>query len=465
MKTLSYTIDGDDMAEIDYSKSGLVSVALKTEMNLSPAAITIIEKGFEKSYSKGSEVTVDGITAKVKTVKKKYYAKAASGPKFEFTYTAENEPALWTETFSYHFFEWSGKEVNEMIADINEKISPWTIQHSDATKIRQYDSDGTLTQMIKDLGDILGLFPVLHHDTKIITFEDITTYAGRITEPDLTTGDANLEEYEYIEEESDPTGTRVNGVYNKPFYSAVIDNKYVSVQESAWSIELLNTFEIDNGEGLTTTYAEILGTTSVEFEDFEIDLVKDTTGVYNFISGSISGDDLHINNPPEEYAAYDGLDISAREIFLYADDNLHELNIELHIIIVAGTTVDSNAFLSTIERNARKELARWYLLLDADVTATGDYFEVEEAGTSDLVTSQTYYNIASESVPDKLAKRIHWWKQNKSKINATFSQNFKAGDTKYGGRVYSSNATWKKSTGEWISTVEIIGGTPSEQQN
>src|SRR6056297_852500 len=233
--------------------SSVRRITIATRLDMSPCDITVEAVEATATAAVGDTLTVDGISAVITSIEKRWFSKGSSNTFYLITYRAQNEPRLWAEEYSYHFFEYYGKTISEVITEINAKLGSWSITDTGGSYyIRQYDNDSSLTNIIKDIADMVGVMPVLNHKTKAISFQDITTYAGTITEHDFSSEDADLIDYSYIDEEEEETGTIVNGVYNAPFYNAV-QELLISVQGTAWNIELIDTVESD--DELPQTYA------------------------------------------------------------------------------------------------------------------------------------------------------------------------------------------------------------------
>jgi len=452
--------------------SAVRRIGISTRLDMSPCEVTAETVEATASAAVGDALTVDGISATITSVEKRWHSKLSTASQMYYiTYRAQNEPRLWAEEYSYHFFEYYGKTVNEIITEVNANIGSWNISSvSETYYLRQYDNDSSLTNIIKDLADMVGKIPVLNHKTKTITFQDITTYAGTITEHDFSTEDEDLIDYTYIDEEEEETGTIVNGVYNAPFYNAVYEN-YISVQNSAWGIELIGTttVEADAGLGLdefgypvelteSTEYAEIVANATVDYENFEFDILHDGGG-FNFFGtpqGTITV------GFPEEFPEV----VTERSAYIDVGDNLHELAIQVHMFLKSSYDSSSIQFNSDVEKKARNILNYLSFHITANVQMTGDFFEVTN-GSGDLNTMHTYYIVPvsdgsnSSDVPQALADRIHWYKTNKKRVNANVVGRYYAGDTFEGGRVYSSTISWTRDTQEWRSDIEVIGGSSS----
>ena len=251
-----------ETAEINLSSlpKGFEEISITTTLDMSPCEIVISQVSSTPLYSVGTEIKLDDIVVKITSLEKEWHSKGGAGVNYLITYRAQNDPRLWAEEYSYHFFEYYGKTLAEIITDINGVLGDWGIEEEGAGKykLRQYDNDSSLTNIIKDIADMLGKVPVLDHKTKKISFENITTYAGEIQDHDFSTSDSDLISYGVVEEELESTGTIVNGVYNAPFYSAVKEMT-ISLQGTAWNLELLDSY--DEG-GLAV--AEFLATTSID---------------------------------------------------------------------------------------------------------------------------------------------------------------------------------------------------------
>jgi len=445
--------------------SAVRRIGISTRLDMSPCEVTVETVEATASAAVGDALTVDGISATITSVEKRWHSKLSSSSQMYYiTYRAQNEPRLWAEEYSYHFFEYYGKTVNEIISEVNENIGSWSISSvAETYYLRQYDNDSSLTNIIKDLADMVGKIPVLNHKTKTITFQDITTYAGTITEHDFSTEDEDLIDYTYIDEEEEETGTIVNGVYNAPFYNAV-QELFLSVQQTAWSVEMLDTSESD--DELPQTYAEIIANTSVDYENFEFDTISSGSSYSHFVYSLYGNVGTTF---PEELTEMDYSDAGTNtglEVFVQTGDDLHTLDIQVHFMVHVNTSASSEYFNTAAEKAARSFLSFLRLYITANVQMTGEFFEVTN-GSGDLNTMHTYYIVPvsegsnSSDVPQKLADRIHWYKTNKKRVNATVAGMYYAGDTFEGGRVYSSNIEWSRDTQEWRSNIEVIGGSSS----
>ena len=444
-------------------------ISITTRLDMSPCDITVETVEAAASATVGETLTVDGITATITSVEKKWNSKTSGGSLFYFIYRAQNEPRLWAEEYSYHIYEYYGKTVAEIISEVNAKLGAWSISDTGTSGyyIRQYDNDSSLTNIIKDIADMLGYIPVLNHKTQAISFQNITTYAGTITEHDFSSEDEDLIDYAYIDEESESTGTIVNGVYNAPFYSGVKE-LFISVQGTAWNVELIDskTVESDAGMGLdeygypititeSTEYAEVVANTTVDYENFEFETLQ--SGFF-YLYGLNQGDITVglVEEFPEE--------ITTRSAYIDTGDNLHELQVQVHMFLKSSYDSSSIQYYSDVERKARMILNYLKFYVTADVLMTGEYFE-ESSDSGDLNTMHTYYIVPvsegsnSSDVPTKLLNRIKWYKENKSRVNATVAGRYYAGDTFEGGRVYSSSITWERRVQEWRSSIEVIGGS------
>jgi len=447
-------------------------IAIATRLDMSPCDIAVEAVEATPQSAVGDALTVDDISAVIISIEKRWYAKNTSGTLYYTTYRASNEPRLWAEEYSYHFFEYDGKTINEIIAEINEKLGAWSIETiAGEYSIRQYDNDASLTNVIKDVAEMVGCIAVLNHKTKTISFESIKTYAGTITEHDFSTQDEDLIDYTYVDEEAETTGTIVNGVYNSPFYSQ--DKELlIGVQNTAWSLEMVSSFDKEtgeesaSGEPLTVAYAEIIANASVDFENFEFEEFSEGSKFYRIGFWASATADIGMSFPDEltEMGEDDVGETTGIEVFAQIGSDSHTLDIQAHFLVNVDGPTSSSYFNIAAEKAARGFLRFLRFTIKAKVKLTGEFFEITE-DESILNTMHTFYNVPVETatrvsdVPQKLADKIKWYKQNKKRVNATVAAMYYAGDTFEGGRVYSSSVEWTRDNQEWRSTVEVIGGT------